>query len=174
MWIKGLGAIVIISLIGIMVFERENTVQQIKSDPILRSAQQITMHEIKTDSDISTIIHAQRVVEQLDNVVSLDNFELTQSDGIHMAGRQARYDTGSSILTVTGPVTINTLDGRKAVLDGLVWNRTTQIAFTQNPVVVEGIEGTIRANKAEFFNGFTEIRFLGGVHAQITQNIIYN
>jgi hypothetical protein len=174
MWFKWLTAIVIISLIGIIVLEREDAVQQIQTDPILRSAQQIIMHEKKTDSDISTIIQAQRVVEQLDNVVQLDHFELSQSDGLHMTGRQAHYDTDKSILTVRGPLTINTLDGRKALLDGLVWNRDSQIAFTKNPVVVQGREGTIKANKAEFRNGFTQIRFLGGVHAQITQNILYN
>ena len=174
MWVKWLGAIVIIALIGIIVLEREDTVQQIQTEPILRSAQQITMHEKKTDSDISTVIQAQRVVEHLDNVVQLDQFELSQSDGLHMAGSLARYDTESSILTVSGPVTIDTIDGRKALLDGLVWDRKSQMAFTQNPVVVQGIEGTIKANRAEFLDGFTRIRFLGGVHAQITQNILYN
>lgn len=174
MWFKGLAAIVIISLLGIIVLERDDTVQQVQTAPILRSAQQIIMHEKKTDSDISTIIQAERVVEQLDNIVALDHFELSQSDGLHIAGKQAHYDTDKSILTVRGPLTINTLDGRKALLDGLVWNRETQLAFTGNPVVVEGIEGTIKADKAEFSNGFTQIRFLGGVHAQITHSILYN
>jgi len=174
MWLKWLSAIVIISLIGIIVFEREEPVEQIRPYPILRSAQQIIMHEKRTDSDISTIIQAKKIVDQLNNVVQLDNFKLSQSDGLHLEGKQANYDTDSSILTVTGPVTIKTLDGRKALLDGLVWNRKSQVAFSEHPVIVEGIEGIIRANKAEFRNGFTQIRFLGGVHAQITQNILYN
>lgn len=174
MWFKWLAAIVIISLIGIIVIEREETVQQIQTEPILRSAQQIIMHELKTDSDISTIIQAQRVVEHPDNIVALDDFELSQSNGLHMAGRRAQYNTQSSILTVTGPVSINTHDGTRARLDGLVWNRTTKTASTQNPVVVAGIKGVIEANKAEFHNDFTLIRFFGGVHAKISQDILYN
>ena len=174
MWFKWLTAIVIISIISIIVIEREDTVQQIQTEPVLRSAQQVIMHELKTDSDISTIIQAQRVVEHPDNIVALDEFEISQSDGLHMAGSRARYNTQSSILTVTGPVSIDTHDGTRARLDGLVWNRTTKVASTQNPVVVEGIKGVIEANKAEFYNDFTLIRFYGGVHAQISQNILYN
>jgi hypothetical protein len=174
MWFKWLAALVIIIVIGIIVSNREDTVQQTQTEPILRSARQIIMHERKADSDISTIIQAQSVVEQADNIFSLVNFELSQSDGLHIAGIQAQYNMKDSVLTVKGPVTIDTGQDRKARLDGLVWDRQSQKATTNNPVVVEALEGIIKANKAEFLNDFTQIRFFGGVHAQISQDILYN
>ena len=56
MWFKWLAALVIIVAIGIIVSNREDTVQQTQIEPVLRSARQIMMHERKADSDISTII----------------------------------------------------------------------------------------------------------------------
>ncbi len=174
MWVKWLVPIVIIVLLGIIFTEREDTAETTQAEPILRSARQITMFEQKPDSDVSTRIQAQSIVEHTDRLISLDDFRISQSDGLLVSGNQARYDTDSSILTVTGPVTIDTKDGRKALLNGLVWDRQSQVATTDNPVVVEGIEGTIRADRAEFHDDFTRIRFLGGVHAKITQDILYN
>ncbi|MBN2299334.1 MAG: LPS export ABC transporter periplasmic protein LptC [Deltaproteobacteria bacterium] len=174
MWFKWLGALVIIILIGIIVIEKEDTVQQIQTMPILRSAQQIIMHEKKIDSDITTLIEASSITEQPDNMIHLDTFDLTQSDGLRIAGIEAVYNMNDSILTITGPVTIEMNNGRRANLEGLVWDRKSQKAFTPNPVVVTGIEGTIRANKAEFQNDFSLIHFSGGVHAQISQDILYN
>jgi len=175
MWFKWFTALVILILIGIMVTkEDDNTVEQLQTTPIMRSAQQIIMHEKKIDSDITTIIEAKSITEQPDKLIYLDTFDLSQSDGLRIAGIEAAYNMNNSVLTITGPATIKMHDGRKAKLEGLVWDRKSQKAFTLNPVVITGLEGTIRANKAEFQNDFTLIHFSGGVHARISQDIIYN
>lgn len=176
MWVKWLSAVVIICVISIMVIEHEDedTVQQVQTEPFQRSAQQIIMHELKTDSDVSTTIKAGKVVELPDSIITLDDFEVSQSGGLHMTGLRARYDTKNSILTVSGPLSINIHDGTTARLDGLVWNRTTQTASTKNPVVVHGISGVIESEQAEFHNNFANISFLGGVHAKISENYLYN
>jgi len=174
MWFKWFGALAIIILIAIIVIDKEDTAQQVQIMPILRSAQQIIMHEKKRDSDITTLIEASSITEQPDNLIHLDTFDLTQSNGLRIAGIKAVYDMNDSVLTITGPVTLEMNNGRRAELEGLIWDRKSHKAFTSNPVLVKGVEGTIRASRAEFQNDFSLIHFSGGVHAQISRDILYN
>ena len=78
MWFKWLGALAIIILIAIIVIDKEDTAQQVQTMPILRSAQQIIMHEKKIDSDITTLIEASSITEQPYNLIYLQTFDLTQ------------------------------------------------------------------------------------------------
>ncbi|HHO76901.1 MAG TPA: hypothetical protein ENN05_10805 [Deltaproteobacteria bacterium] len=174
MWFKWLTAFVIILVIGMIVIEKDDATEPLQSLPILRSAHKIVMHEIKIGSDKATIIEALSITEQPDNLILLDTFNLSQSDGLRIAGIEAAYNMDSSLLSITGPAIIEMHDGRRADLDGLVWDRKSQKAYTGNPVVVKGIEGTIRADRADFQNNFTVIHFSGGVHAQISEDILYN
>lgn len=174
MWFRWVAAIVLLFLIGILLMRRDNEVQRIEPDQIVRSARNIIMHEKRNDSDVLTTFRAQRVIEQKDHIVTLADFEISQSDGLRIAGVEADYDMERSVLQVKGPVTVDTNDGRRAFLDGLVWDRQSQKATTDNPVKVVGAEGIIEAERAEFHEGFSLISFYGGVHAKISQDILYN
>jgi hypothetical protein len=89
-----------------------------------------------------------------------------------MTGKDATYDRNRSILEVKGLVSMETKDGAQAQLNGFVWDRESQKAYTRNPVKLEGQEGTIVADRAEFSDEFTQIALIGRVHATIAQNFL--
>jgi hypothetical protein len=89
-----------------------------------------------------------------------------------MSGTDAIYDRTNSILEVKNQVIIKRSGGSQAIMNGLTWNREKDAGHTDNPVRLEGKDGIITADKAEFSGEFTKIAFIGRVHAQIMQNIL--
>jgi hypothetical protein len=116
--------------------------------PIMREASNITMYEKRLDSDRNFIIRAQAVNQETNNLFTMKDFSVDRSDGMKITGSTAKYDTGSSVLKISGPITILTSDGWKATLTDLVWDRRSRHAVTDMPVLLEGEKGRITAARA--------------------------
>jgi len=175
MWYKYvlvLAVIVIIALI-ILFSQNEEMGSPLKSGYTLtRSATNVVMFERKKDTGKTMVVSAKEVVETGDQVAYLKDFHLVQQKGVKINGKDAIYDRNRSILEVKGPVNIETKDGSQVLLTGFVWDRESQKAFSKNPVKLEGQEGIIVADAAEFSDEFTQIALIGRVHAKIAQNFL--
>jgi len=91
---------------------------------------------------------------------------------VSLVGADAFYDRTRSVLEVKGPVNIVTQNGSHASLTGLIWNREKNMARTESPVRLDGDDGVVTADRAEFFDEFRNIAFIGRVHAKVMQNIL--
>lgn len=173
MWYKlTLAAFLIIALIIISTQEREQESLNGKYRTLTRHATNIVMFERKRDSGKSIFLSAKELKETGDRISHLKDFRLVQQKGVSLTGIDATYDRGTSTLEVKGPLDIETDDGARARLDGLVWNRESQKASTPHPVKLVNKDGIIVADRAEFADGFSQITLIGNVHAQIAQNFI--
>ncbi len=163
-----------IALVFIVSISRENEQGPSfnKGAQIKRQAMNVVMFERKHQNGKTMEVSAREVDETGGQVVRLKDFVLTQPGELTMSGTDAIYDRTGSILEVKNQVIIRRADGSQAVLNGLSWNRAKDAGHTVNPVRIEGKEGIITSDKAEFFDEFTRIAFIGKVHAQIMQNII--
>lgn len=139
-----------------------------KATPI-REAKNIVMYEKKLDSDWDFVIRAKLLLQETNEIFTLADFRMDRSDGMKIEGSRVKYNSETSILTVIGPMTVNTADGWRAVLTDLVWDRSRKYAVTDNPVNVEGGKGTLRGDRAEFFDDFNHIIISGDVHAKVDQ-----
>jgi hypothetical protein len=182
MWVKLLSALVLLALIlGIGFIAKNGDREQTDvagqdtgaAQQPSRAAGGVVMYEKKPDSGASLVIRAASAIESKDNVVVLEEFRLEQSNGLKLTGDRARYDTGRSLLDIIGPVRVNTADGWQADLDGLTWDRTTKKASTDRPLVVEGAQGTITADRGEFFDDFNHILLAGDVHANLSPGLLH-
>lgn len=168
----GLAAAAIIALVIISSRDKE-TGSPANGDPALtRKATNVVMFERKRDSGKTMAVSAKQVVETEDQVAHLTDFHLVQQKGVQIIGKDARYDRKRSMLEVKGPVSIKTGDSAQARLDGLIWDRGRQKAYTTNPVSLTAREGTMVADRAEFSDGFSQIALIGHVHAKISRNIL--
>ena len=183
MWVKLLGVLIVLALvIGIISLAKnegpENTdtegTEASAPEPTSRAAGGVVMYEKKAGSDTTLVVRADSVIESKENIVVLEAFRLEQSDGLTLTGDHARYDTGASLLEISGPVTVRTADGWKADLDGLKWDRRTKEASTDRPLTVTGTQGTIMAGRGEFFDDFSRILLSGDVHAKISPGLLNN
>ncbi|MBN1635989.1 MAG: hypothetical protein JW920_05715 [Deltaproteobacteria bacterium] len=177
MWYKKLLiAVAGVAAIGMILLfygcDGETESNIVGNGPILRSGHNIVLHEAQHESRPALAISASEVVEKPNQVVILNDFNLIQAGRLNIQGKTASYDMKHSVLEVKGDVTLQTRDGVKAFLNGLIWERRTKKAYTDNPVKVQATQGLIEARRAEFDDDFTSIRFIGGVHAKISENYI--
>ncbi|HON37534.1 MAG TPA: hypothetical protein PLY57_02055 [Deltaproteobacteria bacterium] len=184
MWVKLLSALILLVLIvGIGYIARDGDQEQADAggpgtgtgtgEQPSRAAGGIVMYETKPDSGSSLVIHAASATEDKDRVVVLEEFRLEQSNGLRLTGDRARYDADRSLLDIIGPVRVNTADGWQADLDGLTWDRKTKKASTDKPLVVKGAQGTITADRGEFFDDFNRILLAGDVHANLSPHLLH-
>jgi hypothetical protein len=166
--------LVIVALVFIVSISRENErgFSLNKGAQLLRLATNVVMFERKHQTGKTLEVSAREVNETGGQVVHLKDFLLTQPGELTMSGTDATYDRTNSMLEVRNQVVIKRVGGSQAILNGLSWNREKDAAHTDNPVRLEGKDGIITSDKAEFSDQFTRIAFIGRVHAQIMQNII--
>lgn len=138
----------------------------------VREAKNIVMYEKRLDSDWVFVIRAQLLLQETNETFTLMNFRMDRTDGLKIVGRKAQYNSEASLLKVTGPMTVITADGWRADLTDLIWDRSKQYAVTDNPVKLQGGKGTLRGNRAEFFDDFNQIVVSGDVHARVYQNAV--
>ncbi len=182
MWVKPLSALVLLALVlGIGFIARDDDPERTDAagrdtdaaEQPSRAAGGVVMYETKPDSGASLVIRAASATEGKDKVVVLEEFRLEQSNGLELTGDRARYDTDRSLLDIIGPVRVNTADGWQADLDGLTWDRATRKASTDRPLVVKGAQGTITADRGEFFDDFNRILLAGDVHADLSPHLLH-
>ncbi len=138
---------------------------------MIRMARNVVMYEKRADTDKTFVISAESVTQRTESVFFMEAFRMDRSDGMKIEGDRARYDTGANRVDVDGPMTVSTADGWRAELADVSWDRKKKHAATNRPVVVRGGKGTLRSDRAEFFNDFTIIELSGNVHAQVAQNL---
>jgi hypothetical protein len=139
---------------------------------VLKRATNVVMYERRTDTDKTFVIRARTVTQQSEQVFFMESFRMDRSDGMTVEGRQARYDTNANRIDVPGPMVVSTTDGWKAELTDVAWDREQKYAATNRPVTLTGDRGTLRADRAEFFNDFSRIELSGRVHAQVAQKLL--
>jgi hypothetical protein len=139
---------------------------------VIKKARNVVMYEKRTDTDKTFVIHASTVVQQSESLFYMDFFRMDRSDGMKVEGDHASYDTSVNRMDIAGPVTVITKDGWKAELTDVAWDRKEKHASTNKPVTVKGDKGTLRADRAEFFNDFSKIELTGNVHAQVAQKLL--
>jgi lipopolysaccharide assembly outer membrane protein LptD (OstA) len=175
MWYKYVIVMAVVVIIALVILSSQNKEQGIslnRDHALTRSATNVVMFERKKDTGKTMVVSAKEVVETGDQVAYLKDFRLVQQKGVKMIGKDATYDRNRSILEVKGPLSMETKDGAQAQLNGFVWDRESQKAYTRNPVKLEGQEGTIVADRAEFSDEFTQIALIGRVHAKIAQDFL--
>jgi hypothetical protein len=149
-----------------------------KDDPraresqVLKLAKNIVMYEKRFDTDKTFVIRARTVTQQTQSIFFMDNFRMDRSDGMKVEGGHARYDMEGNRLAVVGPMTVSTPDGWRADLSDVDWDRKDRHAKTDKPVKVTGAKGTLRGDRAEFFNDFSRMELSGNVHAQVNQKLL--
>jgi hypothetical protein len=164
--------IAVLVLISHFFQQNDQGPQANRSYELSRQASGVVMFERKRTGGKTLEVSAREADETGNLKVLLKDFQVTDQSGLRLSGDDATYDRVRSILDVKGPVSIETQDGSRARLNGLVWDRDKNFAYTDNPVMVEGKDGIITAERAEFFDGFSDIVFMGRVHAKIIQNIL--
>ena len=183
MWVKLLSAFVLLGLVlGIGFIVQDNDRERTdaagpgtgSAEQPARTAGGIVMYETKPDSGSSLVIHVASATEGRDRVVVLEEFRLEQSNGLKLTGDRARYDSDRALLDIIGPVRVNTADGWQADLNGLTWDRKTKKASTDRPLVVKGAQGTITADRGEFFDDFNRILLAGDVHANLSPHLLHH
>jgi hypothetical protein len=137
-----------------------------------RRSTNVVMAERSPGSGRTLQIRAGEVVETDDQVVRFSDFLLVQEGGLRLSGPRASYDRKSSVLTIPGPLKLETADGARVHIDGLRWDRVKDVASTENPVRFEGRDSIMTADRAAFSEGFATIELTGRVHAKILQNIL--
>ncbi|HDP25946.1 MAG TPA: hypothetical protein ENN34_10960 [Deltaproteobacteria bacterium] len=172
MWIKWLIIPAVIVSLIVLFSDREELPSVLDEAPFLRVASNINLFEYSENGSRSLSISAREIVEQDDRRAVLTDFELSGSNGLHIRGTHARYDFEEALLEIDGTVFIETAEGMKAILDGLSWDRKSNVAYTDNPLRVEGPQGIIEAAGARFHQNFNLIRFSGGVHAKISPDMV--
>jgi hypothetical protein len=149
-----------------------------KQDPrtmgtqVLKKATNVVMYEKRTDTDKTFVIRARTVTQQEESVFFMDAFRMDRSDGMRVEGSRARYDTSLNRIDVAGTMSVDTKDGWRAELTDVVWDRKEKHAATDKPVTLKGDRGTLRADRAEFFNDFKRMELTGNVHAQVAQKLL--
>ncbi len=141
---------------------------------LVRSAKGISMFETSLSGRQKLTITASELEENEDNIIRLKDFYIRRNDGLNIHGNQAEYITAEHLLNISGEVRVTTADGLDARMQDLAWNRQNGQAHTDNPLTVENRGTRIRGNRAEFYDNFSEIRFLGGVNAQINNALFGN
>lgn len=117
-------------------------------------------------------VRAREVVEGGNQVARFRDFRMEQDGGPQFSGADASYDRKTSVLTIHGPVHIETAGGGRARIDDLRWDRMKSTASTDKPVRLEDEGSIITADRASFSEGFTNIALTGRVHAKIMRNIL--
>ena len=177
MWAKILSIVFIVIFIFMGVSYMEKEAPEVKNRgkdapaTIMKEASNVIMYEKRLDSEKTFVIRAQSVNQETNEQFSMNNFSVNRSDGMLITGNLAKYDTGSSVLSILGPITMTTSDGWRASLTDLVWDRRSKHAKTDKPVKVEGEKGTITAARAEFFDDFNRVQLSGDVHAKVSRSI---
>ena len=136
---------------------------------LVRLAKGLNMQETDLAKGDSLNIKAQQLTETGDNLVKLENFTLIQNEATTISGKEAVYDTAGGIITIAGALKVDSSDGMHADMDGLVWDRNSGEAQTDNPVAVQNGSTRITASRAEFRDNFSEISFVGNVNAKINK-----
>jgi len=173
MWYKWMIGIFIV--IGVSLILRSGEVKPVKNkgpSDISRSMTKVYMSEKNLDNDSSMELYTDKAIQYTDDNIYLQGFEIHTNNGVHMKGEKARYDINQSSLKISGPIIIETQDGDKAYMDGLIWDRKSGIANTDSPIKVEGRGIFVEAKKARFSNNFNSFSFSGGVNAKIYNNYL--
>jgi hypothetical protein len=174
MWYK---LLLLCCAVAVMVFllrsQNADRVVSTAAGPALsRQAENVVMFERSRETGRTLKIAARRVTETDDGLSRFRDFRLEQEDGPELSGTEASYDRSTSLLAISGDLTIATPDGGRVVMNGLSWDRLSNMAHTDNPVRIEAANGVITAERASFSDGFTRIALTGRVHAKIMQNIL--
>ncbi|HQI01061.1 MAG TPA: hypothetical protein PLF54_09810 [Deltaproteobacteria bacterium] len=177
MWAKVFFSLFLVLFILAGVFFMRNeedptSVKQIqgKASPV-REAKNIVMYEKRQDSDWVFVVRAKLLLQETNELFTMLNFRMDRSDGMKIEGGKAKYNSETSLLKVVGPMTIDTTDGWRVVLTDLVWDRSRKYAVTDKPVAVQGRKGSLRGDRAEFFDDFNRIIISGDVHAKVDQSV---
>jgi LPS export ABC transporter protein LptC len=174
MWRKMLGGIVLIMLIiaAVLVFSNSSNRNKVAEKPMEadRIARNITLYELNTESNKTTILHAKKGLLKEEQVLDLYDITLNQEDKFSITGPQARYNMEKSNLDVKGDILLTAKDGSRAFLKDLTWEKSSNLLHTNNPVRLEKEGGWLTGQKMEMNDDLSRISFSGGVHAQINRN----
>lgn len=174
MWYKVMGGSVLIIIIvaAALILSNLSNSKKAAEKPIEadRVAKNITLYELNTDSNKSTVLHAKKALLKEEQVLDLFDITLNQEDKFSITGPQARYDLDKSNLDVKGDILLTAKDGSRAFFKDLTWEKSTNLINTKNPVRLEKEGGWLVGQRMEMTDDFSRISFSGGVHGQINRN----
>ncbi len=174
MWYKVLGGSVLIIIIiaAALILSNSSNNKKAAEKPIEadRVARNITLYELNTDSNKTTILHAKKALLKEEQVLDLFDITLNQEDKFSITGPQARYNMDKSNLDVKGNILLTAKDGSRAFLKDLTWEKSSNLMHTNNPVRLEKEGGWLTGQKMEMTDDLSRISFSGGVHAKIDRN----
>jgi len=169
----GIALVVIVLIIAaVLIFNHEGGKRSTVEKPMEadRVARNITLYELNTESDKTTVLHAKKAYLKEDQVLDLFDITLNQEDKFKITGPEARYNMEKSRLNVKGDVLLTAEDGSRAFFKDLTWEKSTNLINTKNPVRLEKEGGWLIGQRMEMTDDFSRISFSGGVHGQINRN----
>ncbi|HEY9160493.1 MAG TPA: LPS export ABC transporter periplasmic protein LptC [Desulfomonilia bacterium] len=173
---KVLGGIALVAVIlvitVILLFNHEGGKKRVAEKPMEadRVARNITLYELNTENDKTTVLHARKAFLKEDQVLDLFDITLNQEDKFKITGPEARYNMEKSRLNVKGDILLTAEDGSRAFFRDLTWEKSTNLINTKNPVRLEKEGGWLIGQRMEMTDDFSRISFSGGVHGQINRN----
>jgi LPS export ABC transporter protein LptC len=174
MWSKVLGGslLIIIIIAAALIFSKSHNSMKAAVKPMEadRIARNITLYELNTESNKTTILHAKKALLKEEQVLDLFDITLNQEDKFSITGPVARYNMDKSNLDVKGDILLTAKDGSRAFIKDLTWEKTSNLLHTNNPVRLEKEGGWLVGQKMEMTDDLSKISFSGGVHAQINRN----
>jgi len=174
MWRKVLGGslLIIIIVAAALIFSNSHNSMKAPVKPMEadRVARNITLYELNTESNKTTILHAKKGLLKEEQVLDLYDITLNQEDKFTITGPEARYNMEKSNLDVKGDILLTAKDGSRAFFKDLTWEKSSNLLHTNNPVRLEKEGGWLTGQKMEMNDDLSRISFSGGVHAQINRN----
>jgi LPS export ABC transporter protein LptC len=171
---KVLGGIVLIILIisVVLIYSNSNNSRKAAEKPMEadRVARNITLYELDTNSNKTTVLHAKKALLKEEQVLDLYDITLNQEDKFIITGPEARYNMDKSNLDVKGDILLTAKDGSRAFVKDLTWEKSSNLMHTNNPVRLEKEGGWLTGQKMEMTDDLSRISFSGGVHGQINRN----
>lgn len=164
--------VVVIIIAALLLFRNADEKSRVPEKPMEadRVARNITLYELNTESDKTTVLHAKKAFLKEDQVLDLFDITLNQEDKFKMTGPEARYNMEKSRLNVKGDILLTAEDGSRAFFKDLTWEKSTNLINTKNPVRLEKEGGWLIGQRMEMTDDFSRISFSGGVHGQINRD----
>ena len=176
MWYKVFGAIILIIILAsaFVIYsgkagrrEGMNIAKTVEAD---RIAKNITLFELNTENNKTTVLHAEKGLLKEDQELDLYNITVTQEGKFNIKGPQAKYDLEKSNLAVKGDIVLEAKDGSKAYFRDMIWEKATNLIHSENQVRLEKEGGWLTGQKVEMTDDLSIISFSGGVHAKINRD----
>ncbi|HOJ15277.1 MAG TPA: hypothetical protein PLS81_00450 [Deltaproteobacteria bacterium] len=142
------------------------------NSPRVRRLLNVTMVERSHTTGRTVRITASEVIEDHLGTAHLVGLKAEDAGGSFLEAPRAVYDMKTSVLKVEGPTSITAGGWLTMKLNGISWDLENDSGGTAEAVTIEGRGSVITAPRAAFSSRFSTITLSGGVHAEISRDVL--